>query len=72
MTEPQERRGVIREDAETPQGSEPGCHHSGDDQKEGEEQARTAAPHTGDFWEEVSKQNLIDHIPLANDDNAIF
>lgn len=36
-SEPQERRGVLREDAEAAPGPQPGRHHPGDDQEEGEE-----------------------------------
>lgn len=52
-SEPEEWWGVLREDAKTSQRSEPSRNHSRNDQEEGEEQKRAAAPHTGDFWEEV-------------------
>lgn len=53
LSEPKERRSVIREDAEAAQGPEPSRHHPGDDQEEGEEQEGAAASHSGDRGEEV-------------------
>lgn len=61
--EPKEWRSVVWEDAEATQGPEPSCHHPGDDQEEGEKQAWTAAPHTGDCGEAVRKTSVWNWAP---------
>lgn len=53
LPESEERRGVVREDAEATQGPEPRRHHLGDDQEEGEGQEGAAAPHPGGGGEKV-------------------
>lgn len=55
LSEPQERRGVVREDAEAAPRPEPSRHHPGNDQEEGKEQEGAAASHSGDRGEEVGR-----------------
>lgn len=54
-SEPEERRGVLREDAEAEAGVQSHRHHPGDDQEEREVQEGAAAPHPGGGGKEVRR-----------------
>lgn len=51
--EPKERRGIVREDAETEEGVQSDRNHSWDDQKERKVEEGTAAPDAWGGGEEV-------------------